>query len=254
MGLAYLPDGTRIDYREYISRHPRWQKVRKARFDFDEGKCAVCHRDLAGEPFETHHLSYIRLGHEHMRDVITLCSACHDTFHQNWQKQQFWRGKEKGHWQVYSLEHTARMCAAYWREDRFICCNPEAPNLCSVKVAQGYIDDYFRDFRPEGNPVIDPNDFVLFVRNKRYELFFEAEERGLTVERFLDERYGPKVRSKSPLRTEAGRKNGTFDHDPKSFHRHYAENKNILILMKEVEQIEESDQAGHADNVDQIPG
>ena len=78
----------------------------------------------------------------------------------------------------------------------------------------------------------------LFVRNKRYELFFDAETRGLTVEEFLDERFGPKVRGKNPLRQEAGKKNGPFDHTAKSFHRHDEENKNIITLMQKVSEIE----------------
>ena len=90
------------------------------------------------------------------------------------------------------------------------------------------------------HPRIDPNDISLFVRNKRYELFFEAESRGLSVEEFLDEYYGKKVRGKNPLRQEAGRKNGPFDHTPESFHRHYTENNNINILMKEVEKIDQT--------------
>jgi hypothetical protein len=79
----------------------------------------------------------------------------------------------------------------------------------------------------------------LFVRNKRYELFFDAEVRGLTVEEFLEEYYGPKVRGKNPLRQEAGKKGGPFDHTPESFHRHYEENKNIITLMEKVREIEE---------------
>ena len=43
MGIAYLPDGSLIDYGEYIAKHPHWQKIRKARFDFDDGRCVICH-------------------------------------------------------------------------------------------------------------------------------------------------------------------------------------------------------------------
>ena len=240
MGLAYLPDGTRMDYKEYINGHPRWQKVRQKRFEFDEGRCVVCRCDLHGDPYQTHHLSYMRLGHERMRDVVTMCAACHDAFHKNWQRQKFWVGKEHGHWDVYSLEHTARLCATYWQNDKFICCDPAAPNLCSLNVAKEYIDQYYAEFAPDGNPVIDPNDISLYVRNRRYELFFEAEGRGLSVEEFLDEHYGAKVRGKNPLRQEAGRKNGPFDHTPESFRRHYQKNKNILILMEEVKKIAET--------------
>lgn len=243
MGFAYLPDGSRIDYKDYL-KHPRWKKVRETRLEFDDFKCAICHRDMRGEPYETHHLSYALLGRERLRDVITLCPSCHAAFHQNWQRLEFWKGKESGHWQVYDLQHTAQICARYWKEDRMISRDPAGINLCNADVAAQIVDDYFRAEELTSNPIIDPHDINLFVRNKRYELFFEAEKRGLTVEQFLDEYFGEKVRGKNPLRTEAGRKNGPFDHTPKSFHLHYAENKNINILMEEVRKIENNNQEG----------
>ena len=252
MGLAYLPDGTMIDYREYIQKHPRWKKVRDARFKFDNGCCAVCHTDLTDRSFQTHHLSYQRLGHERIRDVITLCDACHKEFHQNWNRIEFWRGKEEGHWNTFNLLHTARLCAHYWKQDRLINRDTESLNLCSNDVCIQLIDTYFREFALTEHPVIDPHDISLFVRNKRYELFFEAEKRGLSVEEFLDEYYGEKVRGKNPIRQEAGRKNGPFDHTPDSFHRHYSENKNLNILMEEVKNIETGNKTEHEDDTDQI--
>lgn len=167
-----------------------------------------------------------------------MCDSCHHTFHRNWVKSNFWEGKEEGHWDVYDLKHTARCCAAYWKNDKLISRNMDNPNLCSRDVCKQLVDDYFRNFALEIHPVIDPNDISLFVRNKRYELFFAAEEKGMSVEEFLDDYYGTKVRGKNPLRQEAGRKNGPFDHTPESFHRHYKENKNILILMEEVKKYE----------------
>lgn len=238
MGLAYLPDGTMCKYEDYIKKHPRWKKVREARLRFDCFHCVVCHRDLSGEPYQTHHLSYQRLGRERIRDVVTMCDSCHHTFHRNWVKSNFWEGKEEGHWDVYDLEHTARCCAAYWQRDKLISRDPEGLNLCARSTCQQLVAQYFKDFGLETHPIIDPNDISLFIRNKRYELFFAAEEKGMTVEDFLDDYYGPKVRGKNPLRQEAGRKNGPFDHKPESFHRHYKENKNINILMEEVKKYE----------------
>lgn len=242
MGLAYLPDGTMLKYRDYIQKHPHWQKVRRTRFEFDDRRCVVCHRDLTGEPYQTHHLSYQRLGHERIRDVVTMCDSCHHAFHHTWVKSNFWEGKESGHWDVYDLKHTALLCSKYWREDRLISRDLNGPNLCSRDVGMQLIDDYYKSLDSSVHPVIDPNDITLFVRNKRYDLFFDAEERGLSVEQFLDEYYGPKVRGKNPLRQEAGRKKGPFDHTPESFHRHYIENKNINILMEEVQKHEEGNQ------------
>lgn len=238
MGIAYLPDGSNMDYDEYIRSHPHWQAVRKARYDFDGGKCAVCHKQLASNEFETHHLSYMHLGNERIRDVLTLCSSCHTIFHNNWRKQEYWKGRESGHWDAFSLEHTAKLCAMYYKQDKYICKDPEGLNLCNKDVQRQMIDKYFADTSLSIPALIDPNDIGLFVRNKRYEMFFEAESRGLTVEQFLDECYGEKVRGKNPMRQEAGKKGGTFDHTPMSFHRHYKENKNINILMQEVKKYE----------------
>lgn len=238
MGLAYLPDGTLIDYTEYL-HHPHWQKVKQSRFDFDGGRCVICHKDLHDKPYQTHHLHYQRLGNERIRDVITLCPGCHKDFHDSWQRQNYWKGKESGHWEVFNLEHTARLCMTYWQEDKFISRNVDNPNLCSDLVCRDLIDRYFRENEISRPVRIDPHDISLFVRNKRYELFFNAEDRGLTVEQFLDEYFGEKVRGKNPLRRDAGRKDGPFDHTPESFHRHYLDNNNINILMEEVRNLEE---------------
>ena len=226
-----------MDYSEYL-KHPHWKKVREQRFKFDEGRCVICRKDMHGDPYHTHHLTYQRLGNERLRDVITLCQDCHDAFHRNWTQSYFWKGKQSGHWEVFDLQHTAQLCFNYWKLDRFISRDQDGPNICSSDVCTQLIDDYFSGVQPGNNPRIDPNDISLFVRNRRYELFFEAESRGLTVEEFLDEYYGKKVRGKNPLRQEAGRKNGPFDHTPESFHRHYKENKNINILMEEVRKLE----------------
>lgn len=242
MGYAYLRNGDRIPYDKYIESHPHWQLVRESRFEFDSGRCVICHKDLRGREYQTHHLTYMHLGDEHMRDVITLCPNCHTMFHRNWQKQKFWIGKEAGHWEVFSLEHTAKMCLKYYAEDKFICKDADAPNLCNQDTDREYVDRYIKEGQFEKAPVLDPHDLGLYVRNKRYEMVFEAESRGLTVEQFLDECYGEKIRGKNPLRQEAGKKNGTFDHTLQSFHKHYAENKNLNLLMKEVEKYAETQQ------------
>ena len=240
MGYAYLKNGERIEYRRYIDSHPHWQRVRQARLRFDGYRCAICHEDLSQDRFETHHLTYLNLGHEHMRDVITLCAKCHAIFHRNWVKNAYWKGKNEGHWEVYDLEYTAKMCAKYYQEDKFICKNPDAPNLCNEDVQRQYLDRFNKEEAFEVAPTIDPHDFELFVRNKRYELLFAAENRGLTVEEFLDEYYGPKIRGKNPIRRDAGQYFTT--HTLESFHTHYSENNNINILMQEVKNYAETQQ------------
>lgn len=239
MGLAYLPDGTSIDYKEYIAKHPHWQLVRKKRLEFDNRACVICHKDLTQEShFETHHMNYMHLGNEHLTDVVSMCSACHTKFHNVWKKQDFWRGKEKNHWDTFNIEHTARMCIAYYSEDRLICKDVNAPNMCNEDIARQYVDRYFKEFALDFHPTIDPHDLTLFVRNKRYELYFAYEKRGLSVEDFLNDYYGEKIRGKNPIRQEAGKKGGCFDHTPESIKKHYSENPNINKLMKEVIKLE----------------
>lgn len=246
MGRAHLSDGTVMDYSEYIGSngkpaHEHWTKVRFARLKFDNYQCVVCHEPIReGDRFETHHLSYNHLGNEHMRDVVTMCPICHTRFHNAWRKQDFWKGRESGHWEAYSFDHTVAICAEYYAEDKFISKDPNGPNLCNSDTQKAYVDKYYLEHNIVTPVVIDINDIGLFVRNKRYELFFEAEARGLSVEEFLDEFYGKKVRGKNPIRQEAGKKGGIFDHKPASFHRHYKENPNINKLMEEVRKLEES--------------
>lgn len=237
MGLAYLPDGTSMDYKEYIATHPHWQLVRRKRFEFDNGLCAVCHRGVH-DGYETHHLYYTHLGNEHLTDVITLCPSCHTKFHNAWQKQDFWKGREQNHWQAFDLEHTAQICACCWKRDRFISGNHEDVNLCNKDIQREVVEEYLRT-NGSGQPIlIDPNDIGLFVRNKRYELWFHAEDEGLTMEQFLDRQYGEKVRGNNPMRVEAGRFFGK--HKPESFRRNYKANKNINVLMKEVKKHEKA--------------
>ena len=238
MGYAYLKDGTRIDYNVYIESHPHWQRVREARFKFDGGRCVICHADLSNRQYQTHHLDYRHLGNEHLTDVVTLCPMHHTLFHRNWAKQTYWKGKEDGHWDVFDLEHTARLCARCYMDDKFICKDANAPNLCNADTDRQYLDMYCKSEQFEAAPIIDPHDIELFVRNKRYELLFDAEARGLNVEEFLDEYYGPKIRGQNPIRREAGQ---YFNkHSSESFHKHYSENKNINILMQEVKKYAET--------------
>ena len=237
MGKAILRDGRTMDYKEYLET-PDWQRVRHARFRFDEGKCVVCHKQFnLFENYNTHHMDYARLGQEHMRDVITLCESCHAKFHNAWTKNQYWKGRESGHWNAFSLEHTANICVLYAHEDKLICKDVNAPNLCSVEETRKLILRYSREYALNPCPMIDTHDIELYIRNKRWELFFEAEQRGLNVEQFLDEYYGAKVRGQNPIRQLAS----TYykRHKPSGMHMHYNENPNINRLMNFIKEREE---------------
>lgn len=172
-----------------------------------------------------------------MTDVITLCPTHHVIFHNNWKKQEFWKGREPDHWYAFNIEHTARLCAAYYKLDKFISKDPEGINMCSKDTIRNVIDEYVKNGSFESAPVIDVNDIMLFVRNKRWERVLAAADKGMSIDQFLDKEFGKKVRGKNKLRAEAG-SNSSYKHDIKSIRRHYGENKNIYLLMQEVKKYE----------------
>lgn len=63
----------KVDYQEYLlSDH--WEKMRRRALYHDGYKCADC---MTAETLQIHHLSYLRIGHERMTDLITVCESCH---------------------------------------------------------------------------------------------------------------------------------------------------------------------------------
>jgi hypothetical protein len=65
------------NYQKYLASE-EFAEIRQAVFQRDNYKCAVC-----GKPhdLEPHHLTYIHLYNEDLRDLITLCSSCHKAYH-----------------------------------------------------------------------------------------------------------------------------------------------------------------------------
>lgn len=65
------------EYTRYISSDA-WREKRKRRLSIDRYRCANCG---SRESLQVHHLSYARLGHERMSDLVTLCRGCHNLAH-----------------------------------------------------------------------------------------------------------------------------------------------------------------------------
>lgn len=63
-------------YQEYM-RSLSWRGTRRRRLAIDHHQCRTCGHDGSLYPLTVHHISYDRLGHERMSDLITLCSSCH---------------------------------------------------------------------------------------------------------------------------------------------------------------------------------
>ena len=79
MGKLYRNSKGRMfeDYREYLeSSH--WDTVRLARLKKDGYRCQICG---SAKNLCVHHLTYDRMGHELMDDLLTLCRDCHEKVH-----------------------------------------------------------------------------------------------------------------------------------------------------------------------------
>jgi len=65
------------EYDAYL-RSEAWQKLRKAVFARASYRCEGCQ---AADAEEVHHLTYIRLGHEFLTDLLAVCAPCHAVLH-----------------------------------------------------------------------------------------------------------------------------------------------------------------------------
>lgn len=68
----------KVNYYEYIASK-EWQRKRLARIKLDGYKCHICG---SSRNLNVHHLTYERLGHEDMEDLMTLCRSCHEKVHE----------------------------------------------------------------------------------------------------------------------------------------------------------------------------
>lgn len=240
-GCAVLRDGTRIPYREYIGLdghppHPYWARVRALRYEADGGQCALCHAKIDRGQAQTHHISYERLGHESLRDVITLCIPCHEHFHETWKHGEYYKEQDDDHWEVYSLPETARLCMDHLQDDYWF---GGELDCCSIDVCRSLCDNI------TSPAVISPEDVQLFFRNKRYEVLFAAEEAGVVLDKtmsaagesFLDGIFGEKG-GKGGNQKRSKARAFMIRHSSESFHRNYWYLKHINELMKETKNYE----------------
>ena len=70
-----------IDWRKAYNNHlqsPTWFAIRSNVMARACGVCEECHTSLA---VHAHHLTYERLGHEELSDLIAVCLECHEKIH-----------------------------------------------------------------------------------------------------------------------------------------------------------------------------
>jgi hypothetical protein len=74
VGVAYPKN-----YRKYL-RSPEWREISKAVKERDNNKCQECE---ATKKLHVHHTTYDHIFDEwdHMHELVTLCSDCHDIKH-----------------------------------------------------------------------------------------------------------------------------------------------------------------------------
>lgn len=54
-----------------------WAQIRRDARELSGGRCEMCR----GPGEEVHHLTYERLGHETLDDVMVVCFDCHEQIH-----------------------------------------------------------------------------------------------------------------------------------------------------------------------------
>lgn len=69
--------GPREAYERYLNS-PEWEARRQAALRRDGHRCTGC---SATERLHVHHLTYERVGHERLTDLMTLCHVCHAREH-----------------------------------------------------------------------------------------------------------------------------------------------------------------------------
>jgi 5-methylcytosine-specific restriction endonuclease McrA len=67
----------RLWYRRVYLRSRHWRRYRLLRLAWAHNTCERCGRTSLGGHLDVHHVTYARLGHEHMGDTRVLCRRCH---------------------------------------------------------------------------------------------------------------------------------------------------------------------------------
>jgi hypothetical protein len=73
-GSEQKPVGTNFEYAHYLRQDRRWYMLRRAAQIRSRGWCEICGR-RAGQ--ELAHLTYVRVFHELLTDVLWTCVRCH---------------------------------------------------------------------------------------------------------------------------------------------------------------------------------
>lgn len=87
-GTRYAPTQPRterknvMNYATYLLS-PEWRAIRQVKLKETSHKCEGCSNV---SHLQIHHLTYKRIGHERMSDLMVLCDKCHAQVHEMWRK------------------------------------------------------------------------------------------------------------------------------------------------------------------------
>lgn len=134
-------------YLKYLESY-NWQKLRAKVLARDYNKCRICNRI----GYTVHHITYKRIGHEDIADLLTVCFLCHTKLHNKTITQEQlklyaipatndqlnkWSNKKN----VRAIKHAIRKVKSFKRK---------FPNL-KVPEALQQIQLVERQVRPSGN-------------------------------------------------------------------------------------------------------
>jgi len=69
-------------YQQYL-KSSKWKILRLRALQRDSYTCQHCKTEGDTNSLHVHHLTYKRLGDEHLDDLLTLCPTCHKKVHSN---------------------------------------------------------------------------------------------------------------------------------------------------------------------------
>lgn len=70
-------------YRQYL-RTPAWQAKRQRVLRRAGHQCEQCH---TAQATQVHHVTYVRVRHERLSDLVALCEPCHKRMHRQRKKR-----------------------------------------------------------------------------------------------------------------------------------------------------------------------
>lgn len=99
-------------YEQYMAS-PEWAAKRQQRLEVDGHKCRTCGCTHDERPLQVHHVTYERLGHEDLGDLITLCNSCHEAITNVMRQRRYANRRIEVEFEEFVSAFTARVKVNY---------------------------------------------------------------------------------------------------------------------------------------------